>query len=84
MCLDRLYVDGRLAGQLSVNSTLPDGTSVPSVDGGAATAMTGPIVLCSRSDGDPARYFDGSIAQLGEWCPSLCNSHKGVKGRLSS
>ncbi len=29
--------------------------------------ISGPVVLCSRSDGDPARFFDGSVAQLGEW-----------------
>ncbi len=28
--------------------------------------ISGPLVLCSRSDSDQARFFDGSIAQLGE------------------
>lgn len=44
---------------------MPDGTTVPTVNGGGPSAIDGPIVLCSRTDGDPARFFDGSIAQLG-------------------
>lgn len=58
-------MDGVLAGQLSANSTMPEGTSVPAVDGGGPSATNGPVVLCSRTDGDAARFFDGSIAQLG-------------------
>ena len=34
----RLYVDGVLAAQLDGNSTLPDGSPVPSVDGGLQVA----------------------------------------------
>ena len=33
--------------------------------------ISGPIVLCSRSDGDPARFFDGSVAQLGDARPAV-------------
>ena len=61
----RMYVDGVLMGQLSQNSTLPDGVTVPTVNGGGPANITGPVIMCSRSDGDAARFFDGSIAQLG-------------------
>ena len=77
----RLYVDGALAGQLSVNSTMPDGTSVFHVDGGGTANLTGPVTLCSRTDGDANRFFDGSIAQLGTWHTSVHNSlHQSVGG----
>ncbi len=38
----RLYVDGVLAAQLNGNSTLPDGTSVYTVDGGLQVGTAQP------------------------------------------
>ena len=35
-----------------------------SVDGGKPMNLTGPIVLCGRSDNDTARGYEGRISQL--------------------
>ncbi len=59
--LCRLYVDGQLVGQ----------AAGPSADGGGPFALTGPITLCSRSNGDPDKFLDGSLAYLGESSPCL-------------
>lgn len=40
--------------------------SGPGADGGSPFSLNGSIVLCGRSDGDAERFFDGSIAYLGE------------------
>lgn len=58
-----LYVDGAWVGELGPGSTTVDGRSVDATGGGPAD-LTDSIYLCSRSDSDHQRFFDGSVAHL--------------------
>ncbi|KAL4430893.1 hypothetical protein ABPG75_006149 [Micractinium tetrahymenae] len=58
-----LYIDGDLAGQLGPGSATTDGSPVDATGGGPAN-LTDTIYLCSRSDSDYQRFFDGSVAHL--------------------
>jgi hypothetical protein len=74
-------VDGALVGQLTpvVEYTNDEGDPVQ-ITGGRPASLTGRINLCSRSDENSTRYFDGQVAYLGtlyRWHPQLlhtCNS----------
>lgn len=54
-------------GQVLPNAGYVDelGESVQ-VTGGNPAALTGPINLCTRSDNNVTRYFDGRVAYLGK------------------
>ena len=71
-CLLRLFLDGQLVGQISNTSVYSgeDGTPLL-VSGGAPAALSGPIHLCTRADNNNTRYFDGKLAYLGEYVPTL-------------
>ena len=68
----RLYLDGRLVGQIANTSTYfgEDGTQLL-VPGGAPAALSGPIHLCTRADNNNTRYFDGYLAYLGGSYPFM-------------
>ncbi|PRW58639.1 hypothetical protein C2E21_2984 [Chlorella sorokiniana] len=57
-----LFVDGQPAGSLSSASRING--SLVDVTGGDPAQLTSNIYLCSRSDSDPDRFFDGSVAHL--------------------
>ncbi|KAL3130940.1 hypothetical protein ABBQ38_000263 [Trebouxia sp. C0009 RCD-2024] len=54
-----LYVDGQMAGQLPDPTSGDENTPY----GGDPIFLTGNMFLCARADGDPTRYFSGSVAQ---------------------
>ncbi|KAK9807978.1 hypothetical protein WJX73_009845 [Symbiochloris irregularis] len=58
-----MYLDGRLAGDLNSSSTDPWGNAVQ-VGGGDPMQLSGPTVLCTRSDLDERRHFSGNLAHL--------------------
>jgi hypothetical protein len=63
----RLYVDGALAAEAQGDRVYADANGIRhKVSGGGPMMLNGSIVLCSRADLSFERFFDGSIAQLGE------------------
>lgn len=59
-----LFVDGAWVGELRPGmTTTADGSPVDATGGGPAD-LTDYIYLCSRSDSDNHRFFDGSVAHL--------------------
>ncbi|KAI3433615.1 hypothetical protein D9Q98_003424 [Chlorella vulgaris] len=58
-----VFVDGQQVASLSPATQLMNG-SAPKVTGGDPARLTDAITLCARSDMDPARFFDGSLAHL--------------------
>jgi hypothetical protein len=58
----------RQDGQHSINITRHNFSSCNAgsnqADGGDALFMTEPLTLCGRSDADPSRAFNGSLAHL--------------------
>lgn len=73
----RLYLDGSLKGELSANAEYEGEDSTPYLaTGGRPTVLDGPMVLCSRSDNNTGRYFDGNIAYLGE----CLSPHEEIEG----
>ncbi|KAL4426385.1 hypothetical protein ABPG77_004679 [Micractinium sp. CCAP 211/92] len=58
-----LFVDGASVGELGPGMKTADGTPVDATGGGPAD-LTDSIYLCSRSDSDQQRFFDGSVAHL--------------------
>lgn len=59
----RLYVDGRTAGTMRPSSIQPSGSLVVPTAGDSAL-MTEDIYLCSRSDRQAERFYDGALAHL--------------------
>ncbi|CAG9467585.1 unnamed protein product [Pedinophyceae sp. YPF-701] len=55
-----LFLDGVRVATLD-NSSTPDRAQV---DGGASFQPSGPIVLCTRSDGLPTRHYTGRLSSL--------------------
>jgi hypothetical protein len=67
LCLNRLFLDGALAGQMVGGEAYVGEDSVlKQVSGGLPASLSGPIHLCARSDDDARRHFDGRIAYLGK------------------
>ncbi|KAI3433616.1 hypothetical protein D9Q98_003425 [Chlorella vulgaris] len=62
----RLYLDGRLVGEVEEGRsyTTPTGFPIP-IDGGDPMLLNGNVALCVRSDDPSGRHFDGTLAYLG-------------------
>lgn len=68
VCRYVVYVDGQLAAHLPlIGNTTADGGQPILLD-------TADIFLCGRSDGDPRRYFSGSITHLAIWDLALTDT----------
>lgn len=67
-----MYIDGNQAGVMDPNILYTDELgNTKTATGGFPINLDGPLYLCSRSDREPTRFFDGSVAQLSIFDASL-------------